>query len=161
MTSLMIKEDSSFDRTFVTAYLGDQCFALPVLQVKDVLTDASIATIPRAGDDIAGLINLRGRIVTVLDLWYCLGKPTLSCALRPSLLVMKATLETADACALLVDKVGEVMSVEPHQIKPIPEHLPAQWQQMANGVIVSGEEMIVVIDAAAILRMNEGHEIAA
>ncbi len=58
---------------FVTFFINDQMFGIPVLKVQDILTPDRIAPIPLAPPEVRGSINLRGRIVTVIDVRVCLG----------------------------------------------------------------------------------------
>ncbi|HJO73973.1 MAG TPA: chemotaxis protein CheW, partial [Rhodospirillales bacterium] len=63
---------------YVTFYVGDQMFGIPVLRVQDILTPDTIAPIPLAPKEVRGSINLRGRIVTVVDVRVRLGLPNLA-----------------------------------------------------------------------------------
>ena len=60
-------------KDFVTFFINDQMFGVPVLKVQDILTPDRIAPIPLAPSEVRGSINLRGRIVTVVDVWVRLG----------------------------------------------------------------------------------------
>ena len=60
---------------FVTFFIGSQMFGIPVLRVQDILTPDQIAPIPLAPKEVVGSINLRGRIVTVIDVRTRLGLP--------------------------------------------------------------------------------------
>ena len=127
----------------VTAVLGEQRFGIPVEDVQDVLIDVAIAPIPRSDDDVAGSINLRGRIVTVIDLWARLGKPTEHCPMRTVLIVVK---HEQESYSLLVDAVGEVTEFPQSQITAPPPNLSEQWSEVASGVCQLENELMIVVD---------------
>ena len=132
----------------LTALLGSHHFAFPVLQIKDVITGVSITPIPRAPDDIAGFINLRGRIVTVINLGKKLNQETNSCPIRPILLVVKHALESY---SLLVDVVGEVITVPNTEIEMLPANLPPLWQEIASGIYRAETGLMTIINVEALI----------
>src|SRR3954464_15452518 len=88
---------------FVTFAVGDQLFGVPVQQVQDILTLHAIAPVPLGPSEVKGMINLRGRIVTVVDVRTRLGlKPAEGGSRRGT---MGVTVENgAESYTLLVDR---------------------------------------------------------
>ena len=110
--------DASDDHDdFLTATIADQLIGVPVLTVQDVLGFRTVAPIPMAPPEVAGSINLRGRIVTVVDLRARLGLPP-----RPDdMSSMNFVVDhEGELYSLMVDTVGEVLSVTSDRFEANP-----------------------------------------
>ncbi len=138
----------SDERVFVTLYVNNQMFGIPVLQVQDILVPESIARIPLAPPEVAGAINLRGRIVTVINMRRRLGLPDLENQKK----LMCATVEYGnDLYSLLVDTVGEVLTLEADRIESNPTNLGNHWREVSSGVIRLEKELLVILDVERLL----------
>src|SRR5437773_6806042 len=93
-------------RDFVTMTIAEQLFGIPVLQVQDVLGPQRITRIPLAPPEVAGSLNLRGRIVTAIDLRTRLGLPQLTDG-KPRMSIVVD--HGGELYSLMVDQVGEVL----------------------------------------------------
>ena len=102
-------------REFVTATIGDQLCGIPVLKVQDVLGPQRITPIPLAPDEVAGSLNLRGRIVTAIDLRARLGLLNRS--------------NGDDEMSIVVEHHGELYSL---MVDAVGEVLPARWPGRAG-----------------------------
>ena len=138
---------------FVTFVIADQLFGIPVLKVQDILQPDRIASIPLAPPEVKGSINLRGRIVTVIDVRVRLGL---------------AQLESSDTCMgvtvelqhelynLMVDKVGDVVSLSMDAYENNPSTLDPVWREFSNGVYrLEGRRLMVVLDVERLLDFNK------
>src|SRR5215831_16553982 len=91
-------------KEYVTAMIGGQLFGLPILRVQDVFAPERLTQVPLAPREIAGVLNLRGRIVTLIDMRYRLGlgqydeRPTMAIGVESG----------GESYGLLIDSVGEV-----------------------------------------------------
>jgi purine-binding chemotaxis protein CheW len=142
---------ASYDmRDFVTMKVGGQLFGIPVLQVQDVLNPQRITKIPLAAPEIAGALNLRGRIVTAIDMRTRLGLPATDKA-RMSIVVEYKT----ELYSLLVDEVGDVMSLTMKDYENSPPTLDARWRDVADGVYRLDDRLMLVIDVAKLLRFTD------
>ncbi len=110
------------ERQFVTLMLGDQLCGISVLAVRDVLGEQAITRVPLAPREVAGSLNLRGRIVTAIDLRIRLGLPP-AAAGTPRMSVVAE--EAGELYALLVDQVAEVMSLRAGDLEQNPPTLPS------------------------------------
>ena len=100
----------NLDIELVTMNVGEAQFGIPVLKVRDVLDSPATYPIPLAPREIAGSINLRGRIVTAIDLRVRLGLPPRAPGSSSKCIIVDS--ESAGECyAFLVDDVGEVLKV--------------------------------------------------
>lgn len=135
---------------FVTFQIEDQLFGIPVLNVQDILKPEKIASIPLAPPEIKGSINLRGRIVTVIDVRVRLG-------LAPGDAIdsMGVTVERDhDLYTLLVDKIGDVMSLPVDSFDKAPDTLDAKWRHFAVNVVRLENRLLVVLDVEKMLDIS-------
>ncbi|MDE2007576.1 MAG: chemotaxis protein CheW [Rhodospirillales bacterium] len=139
------------ERQFVTLTVAGQLCGIPVLAVRDVLADQAIARIPLAPPEIAGSLNLRGRIVTAIDLRRRLGlRPAEPGAKRMS----AVTEQGGELYALLVDQVAEVMSLPASAFEANPPTLPPVWAEHSLGVYRLDGRLLVVLDVARLLAIE-------
>lgn len=136
---------------FVTFTIARQLFGVPVLQVQDVLRPQAITRVPMAPPEILGSLNLRGRIVTVVDTRHRLGLPGSDAKEQPMSIVVP---HGDDLFALAVDRVGEVLSLTSENFEPNPPTLDPGWRDVANGIYRLKDELLVVIDVARLLRLG-------
>ncbi len=129
---------------FVTFFIGDQMFGIPVLRVQDILTPNQIAPIPLAPKEVVGSINLRGRIVTVIDVRTRLSLPPREGGSGGN---MGVTVELDnDLYTLLVDKIGDVIRLSKESYEKNPATLDPKWREFTNGVFRLEDSLMVVLD---------------
>jgi purine-binding chemotaxis protein CheW len=131
--------------TFITA---GQLFGLPIERVQDVFTAANITRVPLAGPEIAGVLNLRGRIVTVIDLARRLQLQPSTVA--SSHMVIGVELG-AESFGILVERAVEVLGLPDTQREPTPINVEGKLGRVAAGVFRLEQELLVVLDADRIL----------
>src|SRR5258708_32962783 len=105
---------------YVTATIGDQLFGLPISRVQDVFAPDRLTHVPLAAPEIAGLLNLRGRIVTAIDMRRRLGLPPLQAG-RPRMAV--GIEYKGESYGLLIDAIGEGMKAAAHRGQGQPVEL--------------------------------------
>ncbi len=138
---------------FVTFVVGGQMFGVPVLKVQDILILREIATIPLAPPAIMGSINLRGRIVTVINVRQRMGIERRAPATEErDTIGFGVTIEKGqDLYTLLVDKIGDVLSASHEQFESNPSTLDPIWREFALGVYRLESELMVVLDVERLL----------
>ncbi|MBT5938623.1 MAG: chemotaxis protein CheW [Rhodospirillaceae bacterium] len=143
---------------FVTFKVGAQIFGVPVLNVRDILHLEKIAFIPLAPPQVAGSINLRGQIVTVIDVRVCLGLTTQSVRIDDSVegeQPIGVTIEKgSDLYTLLVDEIGDVLSVADDQKEPIPNTIDPKWREYATCIYRLEGELLIVLDSDRLAESN-------
>lgn len=145
-----LHEDDQQERGFVTLTLGGQMCGVPVLAVREVITNSKIVRVPLAPPEIAGNINLRGRIVTTIDTRRRLGLgPAPDTADRVALVAE----HEGSLYALLIDQVQEVLSLRPDMIEETPANLSGTWRHFSNGVFRLPERLMVVLDIGRLLAL--------
>jgi len=137
---------------FVTFRVKKQLFGIPVLMVQDILSPDNIASIPLAPPEVRGSINLRGRIVTVIDVRVRLGLPPSKEGSGDS---MAVTVEQDhELYTLLVDSIGDVVSLSNEIYERNPATLDALWREFSNGVYRLKGELMVVLDVHRLLNIG-------
>ena len=139
-------------QAFVTLTLDDQLCGVPVLGVRDILAEQPITRIPLAAPEIAGSLNLRGRIVTAIDLRCLLSLPPAPADVARMSVVAE---QNGELYALLVDQVAEVMNLQDADLEQNPPTLPAVWAEHSKGVYRLDGKLLVVLDVARLLAMRE------
>ena len=126
-------------------------FGIPVLKVRDILVPDKIAPIPLAPPAVEGLINLRGRIVTVIDVRRRLGLEKRT----PGEQSLGVTVELShELYTLLVDRVGDVVSLSADLYVDTPSTLDTLWREFALGVYRMDGPLMVVLDVEHFLEIN-------
>jgi len=138
---------------FVTFSVADHYFGVPVMRVQDILTPDVIARVPLGPAEVRGLINLRGRIVTVIDIRTRLSLTDSADAVKgPGKCV---TVESeGEFYTLFVDTIGDVVSLHEDEREPNPATLDPQWRDLANGVFRVGDKLLVTLDVDRLLNIR-------
>lgn len=137
---------ASENRLIVCFKIGEQALAVDVLRVQEIIQPQVMTPIPTADEHIAGLINLRGQIVTAIDLRQLLGMPAReSCSECMNLVV-----HTDDGpVSLLFDVVGDVLEVARHMIEPTPVTLDPALREYVEAVVKQDDDLLMVLDIDA------------
>ncbi len=138
-------------RQFVTFTIGSQLCGIPVLQVRDVLAPQEITPIPLAPPAVAGSLNLRGRIVTSVDLRVRLGLPTGGVGQDRMSIVVE---HHGDLYSLIIDSVGEVLELSSEKLKRVPATLDASWSRFSTGIYRLDDGLLLVLDIDSILEIE-------
>ncbi|WP_027284063.1 chemotaxis protein CheW [Rubritepida flocculans] len=135
----------------LTLTVAGQLCGVPVLAVRDVLGVQSITPIPLAPREVAGSLNLRGRIVTAVDLRVRLGLAPAGEAKGAMSVVVEIG---GELYSLLADAVGEVLSLDPAERAANPPTLDPAWREVSLGVHRLGEQLLVLLDVERLLVLS-------
>ena len=128
---------------YVTVMIGGQLFGLPISQVQDVFMPERMARVPLASAEIAGVLNLRGRIVTAIDMHCRLGLGKRETARS----AMAVGIEFhGESYGLLIDSVGEVLKLADNTREPVPVNLDPHLARVSSGVHRLEKQLLVVLD---------------
>jgi len=136
---------------FLTLSVAGQGCAVPVLMVRDVLGPQAITRIPLAPPEIAGSLNLRGRIVTAVDLRLRLGLPPREAATAPMSVVVE---QAGELYSLQVDEVGEVVPLPAAGFEPNPPTLDAFWREVSRGVHRQEDRLVIALEVDRVLAIG-------
>ena len=133
---------------FLTIYIAGQLFGIPVLQVQDVLGTQRVTRIPQAPPEVAGALNLRGRIVTAIDVRKRLGLEHDEDKSQKMSVVVEYKNELF---SLIIDRVGDVLSLQQTDFENNPPTLDPVWKEISLGIYRLKEELLVVLDVSRVL----------
>jgi len=130
-------------KQFATFYLDRLLFGVEVSKVQEVIRYQEMTRVPLAPSIVTGLINLRGQIVTALDL-----RRRLELAERPSdRLPMNVVVRAGDEpVSLLVDEIGDVLEVEDESFESPPETLKGVARELIRGAYKLKDHLLLVLD---------------
>lgn len=128
---------------FSTFFVGDLFFGVDVLRVQEVLLFQQMTRVPLAPNVIEGLINLRGQIVTAIDMRRLLRLPDRAPGQAPMNIVIRSE---DGAVSLLVDEIGDVLDVDRALHESPPEGLDAAARQLIRGVYKLKDRLMLVLD---------------
>jgi purine-binding chemotaxis protein CheW len=146
-------------KQFCTFYLDGHYFGVPVEQVQEVIRYLEMTRVPLVDDVVRGLINLRGQIVTAIDLRRRLAMADRAADQLP----MNVVIRTDDgAVSLLVDEIGDVLEVEEESLEPPPPTLQGLSRELMVGVhklqgrllLVLDTERAVMVDETSVQKLN-------
>ena len=144
--------DGKEKHRYLTFVLGDSHYALPLLQVKEVIEMTEVTPIPQAPSHFKGLLNLRGQVITVLDLR---AKFKLAAAEQsPKSAIVILDLQNGMNLGFVVDRVEGVIEFRKEDIGPPPEMLGDRPTTL-TGVARTKETLILIIDVARALNLDE------
>ena len=135
---------------YVTAQIGGQLFGLPISRVQDVFMPERLTRVPLASSEIAGVLNLRGRIVTVVDMRARLGLPKASDGKPPMAVGVDLR---GESYGLLIDQIGEVLRLPEDSREDNPVNLDSRMTKLAGGVHRLDGQLMVVLDVDRVLEM--------
>ena len=153
-----MQQTTSDDVTeYVTVLIGGQLFGLPISRVQDVFMPDRLTRVPLAHPDIAGVLNLRGRIVTAIDMRVRLGlgrdkdaKPAMAVGIE----------SRGESYGLLIDSVGEVLKLANDSFEQNTINLDPRWSRVSAGVHRLDGQLMVILDVDSVLAMG-GEQMAA
>lgn len=133
---------------YVTVVIGGQLFGIPIGRVHDVFMPDTMTKVPLSAPEIAGVLNLRGRIVTAISMRRRLNLPPLEGAA----VTMAVGIEyKGESYGLVIDKVGEVLNLPADGYEPNPANLDPKWAAISGGVHRLDGQLMVILDVDRLL----------
>jgi purine-binding chemotaxis protein CheW len=142
---------------FCTFYVGKLLFGIDVTMVQEVMRYQEMTRVPLASPVIRGLINLRGQLVTAVDMRRRLGLPALADGLLPMNVIVR---REDGAVSLLVDEIGEVMDVAAEAFERPPETLTGAARELIRSVCKLDGALLLVLDAQQLTTLDSSDEAA-
>lgn len=128
-------------------------FAVAAADVAEVLRDGRVNTVPRAPESLAGLLNLRGRIVPVIDLQKRLGLARDEAGPQRPPATVHLVLQVSDEwCSLLVDEILDVVEIADASFEPVVAQQATEATDAATAVHASDEGLLYLLDVRQVLR---------
>ena len=157
------------EKQFVTFYLGEDLFCINILLVREINRNIDITTINLAPNYVRGMLNLRGQIVTVMDLGTRLGIKERPVSNSASCVVLKTTQElershyaeeldditSGDVVGLFVDRIGDVVTVNKDKIDAPRVHQSGVASRFISGVVQLEGKLLITLKTSIILSTQE------
>lgn len=131
---------------YVTVVVDGQHFGLPVARVRDVFRPLAMTQVPLAPREIAGILNLRGRVVTMIDLTVRLGR-----ARHPAMRMAVTVDLHGESYGLMVDSVRDVVQLPDSELQGVPVNLDAALARLSSGVFWLDAGLLVFLDIDRVL----------
>jgi purine-binding chemotaxis protein CheW len=139
-------------RQYCTFFVDGHYFGLDVLRVQEIIRYQEMTRVPLAPSVVSGLINLRGQIVTALDLRRRLGLENRAADQLPVNVVVR----TGDgAISLLVDEIGDVLEVSEAVFEPPPETLRGEARELIQGAYKLNDRLLLILDPEQVVCLPE------
>lgn len=135
----------------LTIYIAGQQFGISILQIQDVLRPHQITPIPLSNPEIEGALNLRGRIVTAMDVRKRLGLPASEQKHERMSVVVE---HDGELFSLLIDSVGDVLRLDKSQFDQVPQTLDPIWREVALGIYRLDGNLLIVLDVSKLLNFE-------
>ena len=143
---------------YVTVVIGGQLFGLPIERVHDVFMPESITRVPLSRPEIAGVLNLRGAIVPVLDLRLRFG---LAREEYTATTVTVIVMVNGRQFGVVVDAVSDVVEVAPGAVRPVPDMGTTVDTEYLKGLVSIGERMVLLLDVDKLLQPQDAQMLEA
>ncbi len=141
---------------YLTFVLAREEYGIPILKVREIIKLLEITSIPKTPGYIKGVINLRGKIISIMDLRLKFGLEEKEYNERTCIVVVEISLnDTRKLMGLIVDAVSEVVNLTTDQIEPPPEYGYQNNQGFLTGVGKVKERVILLLDIERILSREE------
>lgn len=137
---------------YVTAWIAGQLFGIPITRVHDVFEVERVTRVPLAPMEISGVLNLRGRVVTALDMRTRLGLPPRESEKKQMAIGID---HGGEAYGLLVDAMGEVLKLSASAIDGVPINMQREWAAISSGIYRLEERLMIVVDVDQILNFGK------
>jgi purine-binding chemotaxis protein CheW len=141
------RADHNFNE-YVTAMIGGQLFGLPILRVQDVFAPERLTAVPLSPREVAGVLNLRGRIVTLIDMRCRLGLGSRENGQQSMAIGVESR---GESYGLLIDSVGEVLKLDNLAWEPNPANLDARLASVSTGIYRLDSQLLMVLDVDRVL----------
>jgi purine-binding chemotaxis protein CheW len=138
-------------REYVTAEIGGELIGLPIRRVQDVFIPERPTRVPLAQPEIAGVLNLRGRIVTLIDMRRRLGLGSAEADKAPLAIGVELR---GESYGLLIDAIGEVLRLDEEAREPNPVNLDPRLARVSAGIHRLNDRLLMVIDVDRVLDID-------
>ncbi len=147
-------ETSSNHKTveLATFYLGDALCGMDILKVQEINKLLEMTKVPQAPDYVKGIVNLRGQIVTVIDLGKKLGLSMTDLGLETRNIIVNSTNEYV---GLLVDRIGDVERTDWDKIEPPPANIGGVQGKYFEGVFKKEKSLIGILNVEEVLKEED------
>ncbi len=152
MTRGQIKQDTPARRRYLTFFLAEEAYGIDVLQVQEIIRAVPATPVPHTPPFVLGVINLRGRVVPVVDLRVRLGMPAASHAEACIVVVRTPT----GLIGALADRMHGVVELDSSELDGLPDFSVALDRDFVTGIAKHEDRLILMLDITQIMSPGEG-----
>lgn len=131
--------------------IGDQLFGIDIIAVQDVLRRSEATYVPLTGDKISGLMNLRGHIVTLINVAHCLGLEREQTEYAQQSGMNIVVEHHKELFGLLFDRVDDIQEIDLQFMEPMPRTLDQAWHIIGDGVCRLPEGLMIILNPYALI----------
>lgn len=132
--------------------IGAETFGVPIAQVHEIVRVPEITSVPAVPDCVEGVINLRGKIIPVVDLRKRFGEERIARSRKNRIVVAEVE---GKLIGLMVDAASEVLKISPADVEPPPNVFSEQDVNYVTGVGKQGGRLVILIDLSKVLQQGE------
>jgi purine-binding chemotaxis protein CheW len=141
---------------YLTFFLADELFAVGILVIKEIIQFGQLTTVPLMPNYIRGVINLRGAVVPVIDLYARFGRGTAPVGKRTGIVIIEVTHESeSHVVGIMVDAVSEVIEIARDQIEPAPSFGSSVRTDFMEGMGKINDQFVIILDVARSFSVGE------
>ncbi|PJG58875.1 chemotaxis protein CheW [Aeromonas cavernicola] len=155
-----VADESNGDAQYLTFLINNEMFAINILGVKEIIEYGNITPIPMMPDFIRGVINLRGSVVSVVDLNARFGNVSSVITRRSCIVIIEGVASQGDEpvgqdIGVVVDSVSEVLGIPPADIEPPPSFGARIRADFISGMGKVNGKFVILIDTGKVLSLDE------
>ena len=155
-TATMTDTTETMAGKYLTFDLGDEVYGIGILKVQEIIGLMNVTKVPRTPECVRGVINLRGKVIPVMDLRLKFGMESKEDTQRTCIIVVQVAWEHEEiTMGILVDEVSEVVDIETDQIEDTPSFGVAVDTDFILGMGKVGERVIMLLDSDKVLSGEE------
>ncbi len=139
------------EQEYITFYIGDMLMGIDIQRVQEINHNLDCTPVPHTDDFIRGVINLRGEVVTVLELRKILNLPEPAAKQQHRNIIVNAD---GESIGLVIDRISDVVIADNQEIEPAPANLNGINNRFFNGVYKKEKELLLLLNIDEIV-MNE------
>jgi purine-binding chemotaxis protein CheW len=136
---------------YATFTIGGEMFGVNALNVQEIVLFQRMTEVPHSADYILGLINLRGQIVTAIDLRYRLTNENTEINEDSMNFILKTE---QGICSVIVDDVGDVMDINENNMEPAPETMSAKMREYVSKICKLENRLLCILDIEKIVKVE-------
>lgn len=145
---LGLMDDIEPSADYLTIHLENQIFGIPVLQIQDVLGSMQVTKVPLAPAEVSGALNLRGRIVTAINVRKRLGLPEYTGEDDGLSVVVE---HNGELYSLIIDRVADVITIYDKDLEANPPTLDSLWRDISDGIYRMNNNLMIILDVSKLL----------
>lgn len=140
---------------YLTFELGSEVYGLDIIKVREIIGMITVTSVPRTPEFVRGVINLRGKVLPVVDLRLKFGMEAKEDTERTCTIVVEVTSDDVVTMGIIVDEVSEVLDVSLEQLEPPPAFGGSTDAEFIMAMGKIGQEVVMLVDVDRMLSSTE------